>query len=159
MIPDRNLRDQRLWLKSAAILAMQESPEGLSEMLASPDADVRNQAMLYAAYNPSLAEYLNKNSRANRFPEVNSYLARQRELREELERIGTKVPVVARGIAFSMLGGIREASLAVADEIPDISPGLRMWLADRIDDLEGQTVDHEELDLDNSPPPSRNSSL
>ena len=49
-----------------------------------------------------------------------------------------------------MLGGLREASLAVADDVPDISPGLR-WLADRFDTLEGHTVDQEERDVDNCP--------
>jgi hypothetical protein len=53
--------------------------------------------------------------------------------------------------AYLVLGGLREASLAVADDVPDISPGLR-WLADRFDTLEGHTVDQEERDVDNSPP-------
>jgi hypothetical protein len=50
-----------------------------------------------------------------------------------------------------VLGGLREASLAVADDVPDIGPGLRLWLADRFDALEGHTVDQEERDVDNSP--------
>ena len=67
--------------------------------------------------------------------------------------IANQAPALTRGILLSRLAGLRVASLAVADEIPGVSPGLRLWLLDRIDELQGRTIDEDEFGLDNSPKP------
>ena len=56
----KSLKNDALWPKAVTILAMRGSLEDLSNMLASPDVNVQNQAMLYAAYNPAVAQYLDK---------------------------------------------------------------------------------------------------
>jgi hypothetical protein len=76
-------------------------------MLASPDVNVQNQAMLYAAYNPAVAQYLDKYSGTKESTMVHSYLDRQRQLRDSLGRIGESVPVIAGGVR---LFGVRRTS-------------------------------------------------
>ena len=148
-----DLGNEGLRLNAAAVLAMRGSVEDLRLLLDSPDVNVRGQAMLYAIYNPSASAFLDRHLPRPPFTVVRAYLLRQRRLRNDLEQMGQGIGIVARGIAFSIVGGIRGPSLAVADTLPDVSPGLRLWLDDRMDDLEGRAIDGQERYVSNIPPP------
>jgi Caspase domain len=150
----RDVGKEGLSLKAVTLLAMRGSVGDLGGLLDSADVNIRNQGMLYATYNPVVPQYLSGCGGGVRMTMVCGYLNQQRLKQGELERMGNKVPVMVRGIAFSLMGGLRPPSLAVADDIPDVSPGLRLWLADRVDELEGRTADQEERGLDNSPKPA-----
>jgi hypothetical protein len=96
----KSLKNDALWPKAVTILAMRGSLEDLSNMLASPDVNVQNQAMLYAAYNPAVAQYLDKYSGTKESTMVHSYLDRQRQLRDSLGRIAASVPGDSKGYSF-----------------------------------------------------------
>jgi len=146
------LRDPTTALKAATLLAMRGSANDLSKLLDSPDVNLRNQGLLYAVYNPDVEKYLAMCGSGDRLTMVCGYLRQQEAKRDELERIGNKVPKLVRGLAFSVLGGVLEFTIWAADDVPDVSPGIRLWLTDRIDELEGTTVDQLERDIYTPPP-------
>jgi hypothetical protein len=81
------------------------------------------------------------------------YLNHQDAKRKEFEKMASDVPTVERGVALSVISGVIEFTIWASDEVPDVSPGLRLWAADRIDELEGTSIDQEELDIIPGPSP------
>lgn len=140
----KELQQGRSRLKAAAVLAMRGRVGDLETLLRSPDANLRNEAMLYAAYNPLLESNLDRLVSSDFRTQTHSYLAGQLELKRELKRQINGYPKLLRGLVLRV----------VAIESPTISPGLVVWIDNQLDEIEADTVDWpQEIAPDNSPPP------
>jgi hypothetical protein len=138
-------------LAAATILAMRGQSSDLTVLLQSPDYNLRNQAMLYAVYNPNLHKVLEGNWPQHFGLRTKAYLTEQTLLKRQLQDQIDQTPL-----------GLRSAVLRVlASEFPNTSVGIRLWIEDEIDKLEGPTTDDlEEILIPiNTPQPIRPPSI
>jgi len=122
-----NFEDKKL--KAATVLAMQGSTTDLELLLTSPDFNIRNQSILYAAYNHNLPAVIERGSLKRFGVRAGAYLRQQLLIRASFEQRMKSLPQGGRAVLLSVL----------SKENSDASPGVKLLAQDAIDDLEGGT--------------------
>jgi len=113
--------------RAATVIAMRGNEKDLEGLLTSPDFNLRNQAALYASYNPSLPAIVQHESLRRFGAGTQLYLRRQLLLRQELERQHPWDSQTVRTTLFNLL----------RQEQSDVSPGVRLVAQDSFEQMGG----------------------
>lgn len=116
---------------AAAILAMTGNEDDLLKMLSSPDLELRQEALKFAVYNPSIAKVIEGDRLAKAGRQSKFYLQRQLRLKADIEQFLAREPTQSKGLVLRIL---LEGSWG-------ISPGLKLWGRDVLEELDGRTED------------------
>jgi hypothetical protein len=118
-------------LSSAAVLAMAANEEDLLGILSSPDIELRQEALKYAAYNSALPNLVSSQTLAATGRQTQFYLTRQIKLKGFIEEALRDERLISKGLVLKIL---------LAGSV-NVSPGLELWAADVLDSLDGQVED------------------
>ena len=125
------LLDSSRRLSAAAVLAMRAPKQQLQTLLSSPDIELRQEALKYAAYNPATQEIIASHALVSPTRQTQFYLTRQLWLKKLVEEALKSEPLATRRLLLEIL---------IAG-LPNVSPGLELWAADLSESLDGQGED------------------